>query len=498
MSHEPAVGFAADAASRYRGSIGVAVVTYGAGAFNLVNSIAGAYAERSPVVVIAGAPGARERTSGYLLHHQVRTVDSQLAVFKEVTCDQAVLSDPATAPAEIARVLRSALELSLPVYIEFPRDMVDAKVDRVPKLPRREADAGARDECAQEILDRIAKAKSPVMVVDVEIRRYGVEHQVAALARKLGLPVVTTFMGRGLLEGADDVVAGTYLGAAGDPDLSALVESADLVLMFGVILSDTNFALSSNMTDPRRTVLATGREVQIGHHVYRDLPLADLIAGLDAHASQHPPRPRNVGKGMAYPRGLTLDASPIAPSDIATAINDLFDRHGKMPMTADIGDCLFTAMEIDNTALAAPGYYAGMGFGVPAGIGVAATGLRPLVLVGDGAFQMTGWELGNCKRYGLDPIVVLLNNCSWEMLRVFQPESKFNDLDDWHFADIAHSIGGFGERVTTRTELAAALQRAVERRGVFSLIEVMLPRGATSHTLARFVTGFKAARDRMK
>ncbi|PZA12254.1 indolepyruvate/phenylpyruvate decarboxylase [Rhodopseudomonas palustris] len=498
LSHEPAVGFAADAASRYRGSIGVAVVTYGAGAFNLVNSIAGAYAERSPVVVIAGAPGARERTSGYLLHHQVRTVDTQLAVFKEVTCDQAVLSDPSTAPAEIARVLRSALELSLPVYIEFPRDMVDAKVDPVPKLPRREADAGARDECAEEILDRIAKAKSPVMVVDVEIRRYGVEQQVGALARKLGLPVVTTFMGRGLLEGADDVVAGTYLGAAGDPDLSALVEGADLVLMFGVILSDTNFALSSNMTDPRRTVLASGREVQIGHHVYRDLPLADLIAGLDAHASQHPPRPRKVGKGMAYPRGLSADASPIAPSDIATAINDLFDRNGKMPMTADIGDCLFTAMEIDNTALAAPGYYAGMGFGVPAGIGVAATGLRPLVLVGDGAFQMTGWELGNCKRYGLDPIVVLFNNCSWEMLRVFQPESKFNDLDDWHFADIAKSIGGVGTRVTTRAELAAALQCAVERRGVFSLIEVMLPRGATSHTLARFVTGFKAARERMK
>ena len=95
-----------------------------------------------------------------------------------------------------------------------------------------------------------------------------------------------------------------------------------------------------------------------------------------------------------------------------------------MPMTSDIGDCLFTAMEIENTALAAPGYYAGMGFGVPAGIGVAAaTGRRPLILVGDGAFQMTGWELGNCRRYGLDPIVVLFNNCSWEMLRVFQPES---------------------------------------------------------------------------
>ncbi len=496
LSHEPAVGFAADATARYHSGLGVAVVTYGAGAFNLVNSVAGAYAERSPVVVIAGAPGARERASGYLLHHQARTVDTQLAVFKEFTCDQAVLDDETTAPAEIARVLRSALELSLPVYIELPRDMVGARCEPVPHLPARTADAGALAECAEEILARIAGAKSPVLMVDVEIRRYGIEEQVAALARKLGLPVVTTFMGRGLLEAAPDVVAGTYLGVAGDPAVTQLVEDADLMLLFGVILSDTNFALSNRAPDPRRTILAAGREVQVGHHVYRDMPLADLIAGLDAHATRHAPRPRKAGQGIVYPRGLAADEQPIAPSDIATAINDLFDRHGKMPMTSDVGDCLFTAMEIDNTALAAPGYYAGMGFGVPAGIGVAATGLRPLVLVGDGAFQMTGWELGNCRRYGLDPIVVLFNNCSWEMLRVFQPESRFNDLDDWHFADIAHSLGGVGERVTTRAALAAALDRAVKRRGQFSLIEVMLPRGETSHTLERFVAGFKAARER--
>jgi indolepyruvate decarboxylase len=84
------------------------------------------------------------------------------------------------------------------------------------------------------------------------------------------------------------------------------------------------------------------------------------------------------------------------------------------------------------------------------------------------------------------------------MLRVFQPESAFNDLDDWHFADIAPSIGGHGVRVSTRRELSEALDAAVKRRGVFSLIEVMLPRGVTSKTLERFVKGFKAARERMK
>ncbi|MGD9924447.1 MAG: indolepyruvate/phenylpyruvate decarboxylase [Pseudorhodoplanes sp.] len=500
LSHEPGVGFAADAAARFHGGIGVAVVTYGAGAFNLVNAVAGAYAERSPVVVIAGAPGARERQSGLLLHHQARTVDTQLAVFREITCDQAVLTDPATAPAEIARVLHNAREQALPVYIEIPRDMVDVKCAAVRALKRPRVDADALAECVDEIMARLRAAKRPVLVVDVEIRRYGIETQVAELARKLGLPAVTTFMGRGLLADTPDVVAGTYLGLAGDRAVTELVEGADAALLLGVILCDTNFALSSRALDPRRTMLAIDRQVRIGHHTFADLPLDVLVDALIERAGSASLKfPKLKTPKSRYPRGLKGDDAPVSPSDIACAVNDLFDRHGPMPMTADMGDCLFTAMEIENTELAAPGYYAGMGFGVPAGIGAAvATGKRPVILVGDGAFQMTGWELGNCRRYGLDPIIVLFNNCSWEMLRVFQPESKFNDLSDWNFAQIAPSLGGHGVRVTTRKGLRDALEAAVKRRGQFSLVEVMLKRGETSHTLHRFVTGFKAARERMK
>jgi len=497
LSHEPAVGFAADAAARYHSGLGVAVVTYGAGAFNIVNAIAGAYAERSPVVVISGAPGAGERASGFLVHHQARSVDTQLAVFREITCDQAILTDAATAPQEIARVLRSARERSLPVYIELPRDMVDVPAAPVPMLARRNADPDALAECADEIIAKLRGAHKPALVIDVEIRRYGIETKVETLARKLGLPVVTTFMGRGLLGSAPDVVRGTYLGSAGDPAVTRLVEEADALLLLGVIVCDTNFALSEKSFDWRHTVLAIDRTVRVGHHLYQEIPIEDLVDALIARAGDHLAVQSGAARPILYPRGLVADAQPIAPTDIAMAINDLFDRHGRMPMTADVGDCLFTAMEIDNTALAAPGYYAGMGFGVPGGIGVAAaTGERPLILVGDGAFQMTGWELGNCRRYGLDPIVVLFNNRSWEMLRVFQPESQFNDLDDWNFSQIAPALGGHGERVATRGELITGLDAAVARRGCFSLIEVMLPRGVTSRTLARFVAGFKQARER--
>src|SRR3979490_485626 len=113
LSPDPGVGFAADAAARYHCGLGVAVVTFGAGALNLVNAVAGGYAERSRVVVIAGAPGARERSSGFVLHHQARSVDTQMAVYREITCDQATLTDPAPAPAPIARGLGSARQPSL-------------------------------------------------------------------------------------------------------------------------------------------------------------------------------------------------------------------------------------------------------------------------------------------------------------------------------------------------------------------------------------------------
>src|SRR5262249_38773222 len=344
LSHEPAVGFAADAAARYHQGLGVAVVTYGAGAFNLVNAIAGAYAERSPVVVIAGAPGARERAGGFLLHHRAPTIDPQLAVFRELTCDQAVLDDCVRAPDAIARVLRSAREQSLPVYIEVPRDLVGARMAAVPVLPRRPADPGALAECAEEILARLARARAPVWFGDGESRRYGVEHATAKLARALGLPVVTTFMGRGLLEDAADVLAGTYLGAAGHPKITRLVEDADAMLLLGVIVSDTNFALSQRQLDPQHTMLAVGREGRVGRPVYRDVPIEDLVAELVRRAPRGKKAAARKRLGMPYPRGLAADDQPIAPSDVAAAINDLFDRHGRMPMAADMGDCLFIAM----------------------------------------------------------------------------------------------------------------------------------------------------------
>jgi indolepyruvate decarboxylase len=490
LSHEPAVGFAADAAARIDGALGVAAVTYGAGALNMINAVAAAYAEKSPLVVLSGGPGKGESSSGLLLHHQAKTLDSQYRIFEEVTCDRVVLDDAERAPADIARVLGNCLQHSRPVYIEIPRDMVAAPCAPVPPLAPPVVDVDALAACAEEVLKRLATAERPVLMVDVEVRRYGLEAKVAELARRLALPVATCFMGRGLLADSDAALVGTYMGMAGLPEVTQLVENADGLFLLGVILSDTNFAVSEKKIDLRKTIVACDGEVRLGYHVYPQIPLAALVDALLARCGE-PTRKIKVHP-TSYPRGLIADGASIAPNDIAVAVNDLMAEHGKLPIASDMGDCLFTAMDIAHTALVAPGYYATMGFGVPAGLGLqAATGQRPLILVGDGAFQMTGWELGNCRRYGWDPIVLLFNNASWEMLRTFQPESSFNNLDDWGFASMAAGMGGEGVRVHTRHELKTALDKAVATRGKFQLIEIMIPRGVLSQTLQRFVAGMR-------
>jgi indolepyruvate decarboxylase len=457
-----------------------------------VNAVAGAYAERVPLVVLSGAPAAREATSGLKLHHQVKGLDSQWRVFEELTVDRARLDDVATAPALIARVLDAALRESRPVYLEIPRDMAGVRCVEVPDRSFAPVDEGAVAASADELLERIGKARRPMVMLGVEVRRYGLESQVAELARRLRLPMVTTFMGRGLLSDQPTPVRGTYLGVAGDPEVTAEVEASDGLLLLGVIVSDTNFAVSAKRIDLRSTVQACEGRVTMGHHCYLDVPLPRLVSALlarlpaqDIPAEQWSPCPPK--ESFRRERSAAVE-----PADVAQAINNLFRRHGGMPIASDVGDCLFTAMDVQPTALIAPGYYATMGYGVPAALGLqAATGLRPMVLVGDGAFQMTGWELGNAQRYGWDPIVLIFNNSGWGMLRCFEPDARFNDLSTWDFAAMAASMGGDGYRVKSCGELEDTLAVAHATRGRFQLIDIRLAPDACSPTLRRFVHAVK-------
>jgi indolepyruvate decarboxylase len=491
LSHEPGVGFAADAAARWRGSLGVAAITYGAGGLNMVNPVAQAYAEKSPVAVISGAPGAAERRLGLGLHHMVKHFDSQRLVFREVTVADCVLDDPATAPAEIARVLTAARLHARPVYIELPRDMVGVPVAPVPPFAPPAPDMDRARAAARAALAALKAAERPCLMLDVEVRRFGLEAEAAELARRLAIPTTLTFMGRGLLADETGPLIGPYFGLAGDPAVRDAVEGADCLLMLGVLLCDTNFGVSARLIDSRRMILAADREVRFPTHVYPEVALGDLIAAMLEEAD--PIGRVAPTRQPSAPRGFVRDESAITPGDVARAVNELFDLKGRMPIASDMGDCLFATIEMAETQLVAPAYYATMGAGVPMGLGLeAASGRRPLILVGDGAFQMTGWELGNARRLGLKPVVLVFNNLAWGMLKVFQPETRYNDLDDWRFAEMAPLLGGKGRRVATRAALWDALIEAVEDESGWRLVEMMIPPGVYSPTLERFVGLVKA------
>ena len=493
LSHEPGIGFAADAAARMACRPAAVAVTYGAGALNLVNAVAGAFAERSPLFIIAGCPSEAERGSGFLLHHQAKTLDSQYRIFAEITCDQARITDEQSAPQVIGRLLRSCLTYSQPVLLELPRDLATLECGQVRLPPPMPYDQEAVDACADELLQRLGAASSPVLVVDVEIRRYGLEKEVADLARRLNIPVVNTLMGLGLLADTGVRVLGTYLGEAGDQELADLVESSDGLLLLGAILSDSNFGPSGQRFDLRKAILVSNRQVQLGYHSYHNIPLEALVRTL---LNRLPPVDLETPSPAPEQAIWEAGDQSLTPLDVAAAVNQCLSlSHEPMPLASDIGDCLFTSLEIVHSHLVAPGYYASMGFGVPAGLGVQlTTGQRPIILVGDGAFQMTGWELGNCRRYDLNPIVILLNNRSWEMIRVFQPNSRCSDLGDWHYDDIATALGGLGLRVSSRRELKRALEDALQTKDRFVLIEVMLADKAVSPTLEQFAERVQARR----
>jgi len=497
FSHEPAVGFAADGSARITGGLGVCCVTYGAGGLNMVNSVACAYAEESPLVVLSGGPGRIERHAGMPVHHEVKSFESQLRVYAEVTAYSAILDDPLTAAAHIARALDVAVKLKRPVYLEIPRDMVEAAIES----PAADAtielhtDDGAVAEAVAEITGRLTAAHHPVLIVGVEVHRFQLRDQVVRLAERLGVPVASSFLGRGVFPTRHRQFAGTYLGVVSPQPLRAIVENSDCVLLLGELISDTSLGVSAQRLTESNLILCVGREVFVGHHRYQDTPLERIVTDLLESPALAAWTPRADAVPVRAVAGSDARAADLAPMTVARMIdaaNEFVEAHPDVPLVSDTGDCLFAAVEIQSNDCVAPAYYATMGFAIPAALGLqVSSGRRPLVLVGDGAFQMTGPEISHAGALGCNPIVVLLNNGRWEMLQAFYPHAGYNDTVSWPFARLAELWGGRGVVASTMGEFRAALRQAWQESR-FALIEVSLAKGDISPVLDRFVKAFKA------
>ena len=246
FSHEPSVGFAADGYARSTRKLGVLCVTYGAGGHNVVNPVAGAYAEQVPLLVVSGGPGEAEQKLGGV-HHQVKDVEGQWRIFREVTADARILRRPELAAEEIHEVVRAVLAEHRPGYLEIHRDMVDVVIP-VPKpimewdgsFPRPGSDERKLAEAVADTAVRIRAAKRPVLIGGVELFRERAEKDFLRLAEKLGAPVVTTMLAKGVFPMDHPLHMGIHIGPFSAPAIQKRVRTADLVLSLGNQLTDMN------------------------------------------------------------------------------------------------------------------------------------------------------------------------------------------------------------------------------------------------------------------
>ncbi|NJD69022.1 MAG: thiamine pyrophosphate-binding protein [candidate division NC10 bacterium] len=483
LTHEPSVGYAADAYARVQG-LGVAAVTWGAGALNMVNATAQAYAERSPVLVLSGAPEIAHRDPDALLHHRVKTFDSQLRVYREVTGATAALDDPAHAIAEVDRVIDSVLRTKRPGYIEIPRDMIRADV---PVPVRREPEVRPRDERAAnealaEVIARLRVAELPAIYAGAEIRRFRLHDKLVALAEKYGLPVATSLDGKAGFPERHPLFAGNYLGEIGSPRARKVLETADCVLMLGALMTDVNTGMYTARFDRRKVISAVHEGVTVSYHRFSDVSLEELMDALLA-LPEPPKRMESIPPPMT-PQPATSET--LTPDAIIAVLNRVAAGRPVL-YAADVGDALFASVELETDMFLGPGYYSSMGFAVPAaiGAGLAEPGRRPVALVGDGAFLMTGLDLVTCVRLGLHAVVILFNNRSHGMLAAMDGPARSYELPAPDYVQLAESLGARAFRVRTSEELDRALTEAFEDVGATILIETIIPTGTYSAPMQR-------------
>jgi len=511
-AHEPGVGFAADGYARLAG-LGVALVTYGPGALNTLNPVACAYAEQSPLLVVSGGPEVALRRPELHLHHVIKTFESQLQIYREVTVDAAILDDAESAPQTIDRVLRHVVKHKRPGYLEIPRDRVRSPVPAPagpleldePTDKTATALAGPLEELTREIGAMLAAARRPALYVGVGVRRHGLTDTVVQLAERLRVPVVTDLLGKASFPEGHPQYAGIYLGALGDPAVRELLDGSDCVLGIGVVSTDLSTGFWTERIDPRARIMIDPDGVQVCYHRYAGLPITQVVAALLEHVApgigpapnfsglvNSAPIPQAVGAVGAVLKPGSVGTPLIRVADIIAVLREL-DR-SRYSFVADVGDSWFISLELRADIYVAAGYYSSMGFAIPAalGVGIADRSRRPLVIVGDGAFQMTGTELATIVDHDIRAIVLLLNNGGYGMLEAIDGSRPYFDRRNWDYPALARSLGAQAERVTSATELRDAFRRAEDAQGAY-LIEAFAAKDDLSPVMSRIRAHIKTA-----
>ncbi|EAP1623697.1 alpha-keto acid decarboxylase family protein [Salmonella enterica] len=499
-ANELNAAYAADGYARMSGA-GALLTTFGVGELSAINGIAGSYAEYVPVLHIVGAPCSAAQQRGELMHHTLGDGDFRhfYRMSQAISAASAIL-DEQNACFEIDRVLGEMLAARRPGYIMLPADV--AKKTAIPPtqalaLPVHEAQSGVETAFRYHARQCLMNSRRIALLADFLAGRFGLRPLLQRWMAETPIAHATLLMGKGLFDEQHPNFVGTYSAGASSKEMRQAIEDADRVICVGTRFVDTLTAGFTQQLPAERTLEIQPYASRIGE-TWFNLPMAQAVSTLRElclECAFAPPPTRSAGQPVRIDKGeLTQESfwqtlqQYLKPGDI---------------ILVDQGTAAFGAAALslpDGAEVVVQPLWGSIGYSLPAAFGAqtACPDRRVILIIGDGAAQLTIQEMGSMLRDGQAPVILLLNNDGYTVERAIHGAAqRYNDIASWNWTQIPPALNAAQQaecwRVTQAIQLAEVLER-LARPQRLSFIEVMLPK-ADLPELLRTVTRALEARN---
>ena len=500
--------YAADAYGRTRG-LGAVSLQYGVSTFSALNAIAGAYVERSPVVVISACPGAdaRQITKMYdmLYHHSTGNMAADQEIYQHVTVGAITLSTSAGAPAKIDNLLIAAITHKRPVYIACYKEVWGEPCPVPPGDVLQpliiQSDPLALENAIAQAWSQIILAKKPLIFAGVEVLRHGLSDLLQQIIEASGMLYTTTSEGKTVLDEKGDKFIGTYSDAASIHKVHELVTDADCFLTFGTIITDDyQVFIESKYAG---MVLATTEQVRAGYFIYENVTMKDFMEALLYKFKNDGTYPLKAvaPPPPVYPEPWLANSDPYWNDKPDTITYNRFFQHSMkflddnnllkdIVITLGVSSSLYVATNayglsqgsfISSAAWQCIGFETGAASGAQLG-----SGKRAWTIAGDGGFMMVCQSLSTLARNNLNAVIFVISNGVYAIEQVYVdmdsfkpgPQYKFDAFDilpKWDYLALAKAFGAEGFRVTTIDELVVVLNKLKNIADKPTLVEVVIP-----------------------
>ena len=496
--HEQGVAHAADGYARATGKVGVCLVTSGPGATNTVTSIATAYMDSIPMVVLTGQ--VFSPLIGSDAFQEVDTVGITRPIVKHSYLCQSAL--------DIPKYIRQAFYLAStgrpgPVVVDIPKDCVrpsqlfeypeqDGPVKMRSYNPTRQGHRGQVKRAA----NMIAKACKPIMLVGGGALLSGAHEEIRAIAKRFNMPVTATLMGMGVYPGTDRQFLG-MLGMHGTFEANHAMHNADIVFAVGCRFDDRVTNNLAKFCPEAKIIHVDIDPASISKTVTADIPIvgdAKTVLNQFKEAFDEFSLQENKEAMASWwdsisawrstnCLGYRKDPTLIQPQEIIEAVYKATD--GKAVIATDVGQHqMFTALyyKFDEPRhFLTSGGLGTMGYGFPAAIGakVGRPDAEVCLFTGDGSFQMNIQELSTCLEFGIPVKIFILDNHTLGMVRQWQrmfykghiSSTNLNSNPD--FVALAKAYGHEGIRVTAPEELDAAVAKALSMKDKLVIVDIV-------------------------